>query len=169
MGEHKNAVLTSCLVVFGHYLIINISFNYWMALTTSPGIPPTDKVLTEVASICKKCIFPKPPRTHHCSVCNRCILKMDHHCPWLNNCVGHYNHRYFFLYMLFMCIGCLFLMAFGVEILYDELFLREKIEDDPEYYVLFNISRRTMILYEAFFATSCFLCLGCLTIWHAKL
>ena len=23
----------------------------------------------------------------------------------LNNCVGHYNHRYFFLYMLFMCIG----------------------------------------------------------------
>lgn len=30
--------------------------------------------------ICKKCDSPKPPRTHHCSVCNKCVLKMDHHC-----------------------------------------------------------------------------------------
>ena len=34
----------------------------------------------EVVSICKKCISPKPPRAHHCSVCGKCILKMDHHC-----------------------------------------------------------------------------------------
>ncbi|QQP35382.1 Palmitoyltransferase, partial [Caligus rogercresseyi] len=57
------------------------------------------------ASICKKCINPKPPRTHHCSVCDSCVLKMDHHCPWLNNCVGHYNHRYFFLYMVHTIVG----------------------------------------------------------------
>lgn len=37
-------------------------------------------LIPEAASICKKCIAPKPPRTHHCSVCNKCILKMDHHC-----------------------------------------------------------------------------------------
>lgn len=30
--------------------------------------------------ICKKCDSPRPPRTHHCSICNKCILKMDHHC-----------------------------------------------------------------------------------------
>lgn len=38
------------------------------------------KVLYEAVSICKKCLTPKPIRTHHCSVCNRCVLKMDHHC-----------------------------------------------------------------------------------------
>ncbi|MGH0145076.1 UNVERIFIED_CONTAM: hypothetical protein FKN15_028813 [Acipenser sinensis] len=33
---------------------------------------------------------------------------MDHHCPWLNNCVGHFNHRYFFSFCLFMTMGCLY-------------------------------------------------------------
>lgn len=28
---------------------------------------------------CKKCNMPKPSRAHHCSVCNKCVLKMDHH------------------------------------------------------------------------------------------
>lgn len=27
-------------------------------------------------SICKKCIYPKPARTHHCSVCNRWVLAL---------------------------------------------------------------------------------------------
>lgn len=28
---------------------------------------------------CRKCRLPKPARAHHCSVCNKCVLKMDHH------------------------------------------------------------------------------------------
>lgn len=39
--------------------------------------------------ICKKCHEIKPPRAHHCSICDTCVLKMDHHCPWINNCVGY--------------------------------------------------------------------------------
>merc|ERR1712224_161528 len=60
---------------------------------------------------CRKCVKVKPDRTHHCRVCNRCVLKMDHHCPWINNCVGHFNYKYFCLFLLYLALGCLFTIA----------------------------------------------------------
>lgn len=50
---------------------------------------------------CQKCQVHKPPRAHHCSVCNRCVLRMDHHCPWTGKCVGHGNYRSFFLLLIY--------------------------------------------------------------------
>ena len=60
---------------------------------------------------CKKCDAPKPPRTHHCSVCKRCVLKMDHHCPWLNACVGWGNYPFFVRFLFYVWLGCLYIAA----------------------------------------------------------
>ena len=84
---------------------------------------------------------PKPPRTHHCSVCDACVLKMDHHCPWLNRCVGHLNHRHFFLYMAYTVLGCFFIMVFGFEIIWDDVFGDNR--DIEEAFSLY--SKRNMI------------------------
>ncbi|PSN56799.1 putative palmitoyltransferase ZDHHC16 [Blattella germanica] len=127
---NKSPWATVILMVVGHWLLVNICFHYYMAANTHPGYPPEGALIPEAASICKKCIAPKPPRTHHCSVCNKCILKMDHHCPWLNNCIGHYNHRYFFMYMAYMCLGVLFLIIFGFQLAYNEVWLG--IDDEEE-------------------------------------
>uniref|UniRef100_A0A8C6KUK8 Palmitoyltransferase n=1 Tax=Nothobranchius furzeri TaxID=105023 RepID=A0A8C6KUK8_NOTFU len=94
--------------LYGNWNLIMIAFHYYKAIKTSPGYPPAEKNDRPFVSVCKKCIMPKPARTHHCGICNRCILKMDHHCPWLNNCVGHFNHRYFFSFCLFMTLGCVY-------------------------------------------------------------
>ncbi|CAM9376275.1 palmitoyltransferase ZDHHC16-like [Lampetra fluviatilis] len=107
LAEYGPAVSTALILVSNWFLIM-IVFHYYKGLTTSPGYPPSGQVDLPAVSICKRCIAPKPPRTHHCSICNRCILKMDHHCPWLNNCVGNYNHRYFFSFCLYMSMGCAF-------------------------------------------------------------
>ena len=53
---------------------------------------------------CQKCQLYKPDRTHHCSICNQCILKMDHHCPWVNNCVGFNNYKFFLLFIGYTCL-----------------------------------------------------------------
>ncbi|XP_057335439.1 palmitoyltransferase ZDHHC16A [Microplitis mediator] len=119
---NKSPLITLVLIIIGNWLLVNVLFHYYMGVNVPAGFPPTGGLIPEAVSICKKCIRPKPPRTHHCSVCNKCILKMDHHCPWLNNCVGHYNHRHFFQYMAFTVLGVGFLMLFGVEIAYQEYF-----------------------------------------------
>ncbi|XP_039118677.1 probable protein S-acyltransferase 14 [Dioscorea cayenensis subsp. rotundata] len=49
---------------------------------------------------CWKCNQLKPPHCHHCSVCGRCVLKMDHHCVWVVNCVGALNYKFFLLFLL---------------------------------------------------------------------
>uniref|UniRef100_A0A7G3AM91 Palmitoyltransferase n=1 Tax=Lutzomyia longipalpis TaxID=7200 RepID=A0A7G3AM91_LUTLO len=149
----KSHEATVILVIVGNWLLLNVVFHYYMAVVTPPGHPPEGELIVEAVSICKKCIAPKPPRTHHCSVCNRCILSMDHHCPWLNNCVGFGNHRYFFLYMVYTAVGSIFIIVFGMGIGYNSLLLgdgegwfeTEPLEGHP---VRFNISGHALPITE---------------------
>ncbi|KAL3797517.1 hypothetical protein HJC23_009881 [Cyclotella cryptica] len=52
-------------------------------------------------SMCSQCQTFKPPFSHHCRICNRCVSRMDHHCPWMNNCVGAGNLKHFILFLLY--------------------------------------------------------------------
>ncbi|KAJ3534823.1 hypothetical protein NMY22_g6758 [Coprinellus aureogranulatus] len=55
-----------------------------------------DEYLMTPGKWCRKCWAPKPERAHHCSVCGRCVMKMDHHCPWLGSaCIGHRTYPAF--------------------------------------------------------------------------
>ena len=51
--------------------------------------------------LCFECKVIKPPRSHHCSVCNRCVDRFDSHSTWTNNCVGRQNAGYYFAFIFY--------------------------------------------------------------------
>ena len=116
--------------VIGIYVIYSIFFHYIMAIITKPGSPICDDQDSRTKR-CRKCLGRKPPRTHHCSVCNICVLKMDHHCPWIHNCVGHGNYRYFFLFLINLTSGCWIFSLLGFKLFYNEFLLGSSVEEWP--------------------------------------
>ncbi|XP_054167270.1 palmitoyltransferase ZDHHC16-like isoform X2 [Oppia nitens] len=173
-----NKLVTYIALVIGHWLLINVSYHYYMAYTTLPGHPPEDQLMAEVVSFCKRCIAPKSARTHHCSVCNRCILKMDHHCPWLNNCIGHYNHRYFFMFMVYTWLGTIFVMIFGFQIAYEHFWPPVETESQSDLKLSnstiisidsLNYWKHKCIIFEGLTTIGIFVALGALMAYHSLL
>lgn len=60
----------------------------------------TTVAITRSGRYCEVCHVDKPPRAHHCSSCDLCVLKMDHHCPWFAVCIGAQNHKQFIQFLI---------------------------------------------------------------------
>jgi len=63
-----------------------------------------------VYRFCRMCKVWKPDRCHHCSSCNRCILRMDHHCPWFSECIGFRNHKFFIQFLGYSALFCIIII-----------------------------------------------------------
>ena len=81
------------------------------------------RVLKDIFGLCVQCKTVKPMRTHHCSQCARCVIRMDHHCVWIGNCVGKHNMKSFLLFLAYAFITCFYSITMCVvEISRCELF-----------------------------------------------
>ncbi|CAI6337706.1 unnamed protein product [Periconia digitata] len=80
----------------------------WTMVVSAAGGNAAMEVPTK---FCKSCNIWRPPRAHHCRVCDNCIETQDHHCVWLNNCIGRRNYRYFFTFVMSATILGVYLLA----------------------------------------------------------
>lgn len=117
------------LLIFTPLAVLTV-ITHIKSMFTNPGYVPIPYKSTRPSMMndafhdeifCKKCNNPRPPRAHHCRVCNKCTLKMDHHCPWIANCVGYYNQKNFYQF--------LFCATFGDLIAFVLLFFRLCVTD----------------------------------------
>jgi len=132
MIQHGHWFLSTLLLLSFHLLVLLMLASYVACIAGDPGRIPQwfieldmeererlcfnrydGGVLIERSEegelrTCWKCHKLKPDRCHHCSICDRCVLKMDHHCPWVNNCVGWGNYKFFLLFLLWLSMSCVF-------------------------------------------------------------
>jgi ribosomal protein L40E len=118
----------------GVSLYILLNWSYTTAVFTDPGSPMnTDVHMEDVQALtvkhngemrfCNKCNARKPDRSHHCSSCGRCVLKMDHHCPWLATCVGLRNYKAFVLFLVYISLFSWLCFAVSATWMYSQLLL----------------------------------------------
>ncbi|KAH6779772.1 DHHC-type zinc finger family protein [Perilla frutescens var. hirtella] len=118
-----DSLIAFVVLVLFHFLLVMLLWSYFSVVFTDPGaVPPNWRPAVDEESgdndpltasefpsdqengrvrFCRKCNQLKPPRCHHCSVCGRCVLKMDHHCVWVVNCVGALNYKNFLLFLFY--------------------------------------------------------------------
>jgi len=97
-------------VAFALFLYANSLANVYRMVRTRVVCDLTALGMVENADwpYCERCMIHRPPRTHHCRVCDVCVLKRDHHCWFAGGCVGHANHRYYVCAIAYMFVAAVY-------------------------------------------------------------
>jgi hypothetical protein len=105
------------IVLISAYLSLSSLAFFLLTTFTEPGIIPRRAVFeltgpvpdefnralqapTSLNKPCTTCGISRPPRSHHCAICDNCVEMFDHHCRWVNNCIGRRNYCFFMSFVL---------------------------------------------------------------------
>lgn len=109
-------------------LLGNTLFSYFQTLLSDPGsVESVSLGSVEIVgagslskhTFCFSCKAAKPPSSHHCRICERCVHRMDHHCPFVANCIGVRNRRSFILFLFWVSLSAVYLLVLVGSVLWD--------------------------------------------------
>lgn len=107
--------------LMGTFIMYNVCSNFMAIMLTDTSIKgrilPTD--LKPDWRFCSVCETVAPPRSWHCDTCKVCILKRDHHCYFTSCCIGHYNHRYFLVFVFYMFVATMYASYYNTSFVWD--------------------------------------------------
>lgn len=94
----------------GTIILLNIASNFLAVVFCDTSIKGRFLPSTHSANwrFCASCESVAPPRSWHCNVCDICILKRDHHCMFTSCCIGHYNFRYFLMFVFYLFMATIY-------------------------------------------------------------
>ncbi|CAF0907602.1 unnamed protein product [Adineta ricciae] len=128
-------------LLFGFYAIFNVMGNLYlsMIIDTSvdtiicPVMLPAATIQATTADnksqdliyyhcnwhYCHQCEVNVPPRSKHCFLCKRCILKHEHHCSFIGRCIGLRNIRYYVCFLVWTWIGLFYCNILHMDYTYE--------------------------------------------------
>ena len=109
--------------IFGTFFMCNITSNFVAVVCTDTSIKGLimQSNLGPMWHFCSVCETASPPRSWHCETCNTCILRRDHHCMFTGCCIGHYNYRFFFMFIVHLLIGTIYATYFNCWFMWDRI------------------------------------------------
>ena len=109
LNINKNIFLRIIIGILFYFSLLMTIISHYKSITIDNTIDYINPINSLLNNFCQKCNFERPQRSHHCKICGVCNLKMDHHCPYILNCVGEKNEKYFYLFLLYTFLTCLFI------------------------------------------------------------
>ncbi len=113
---HQDETIT--LIVYIHYIFaalayINILGNLFLMRKINIKVQlcqNNDEIYGSIPGwkICMKCGGDSPPRSHHCKVCDICVVRRDHHCWFAASCVGLQNHRQYMIILIWVLVTAIY-------------------------------------------------------------
>ncbi len=101
-----------CHRLLSIFLVLNTLGNFFLAMGTNSSLEAVLATLPtsitaeleehlgrqKVKIRCRRCVTLVPPGSHHCALCDVCVLRRDHHCFFMCTCIGHRNQKHFILF-----------------------------------------------------------------------